>query len=77
MGVALVADVPDNAVLREAEAAVQRNSQLNHAEIRRQVASVDRYNLDGGISSSESRFTSFGECIAGRILYSPIFLVPL
>ena len=46
MGVALVADVPDNAVLREAEAAVQRNSQLNHAEIRRQVASVDRYNLD-------------------------------
>ena len=36
--VCLVADVPDDAVIRGVEGVVQRNRQLDRAEVRRQVA---------------------------------------
>ena len=40
--VALVADVPDQLVAGRVEDAVQREGQLDHAEVRRQVAAAAR-----------------------------------
>ena len=46
MGVALMTHVPHDAVLRKPEAAVQRNRKLYNPQIRREMTSVNRYDLD-------------------------------
>ena len=38
VGIGLVADIPDDAVFRRIEHAVQRDGQFDDAEVRRQVA---------------------------------------
>ena len=46
MSVALMADVPDKAVLREVKAAVHCDGQLDNAEVWRKMAAVYRDDLN-------------------------------
>ncbi len=45
--IGLVADVPDQAVVRRVEHVVQRNRQLDHAEAGAEMAAGDRDRVDG------------------------------
>ena len=59
--IGLVADVPDDAVVRRVEDVVQRDRQLDRAEVRRQVAA----GLRRRVSSTNARSSS-ASCVAAR-----------
>ena len=58
--VGLVADVPDDLVARRVEHAVERERQLDHAEVGRQVAGAARHGLDDDVAHLGGELVELG-----------------
>src|SRR6185295_7076749 len=66
--VGLMADVPDDAVVRRVEQVMQRDGQLDHAEAGAEMAAGDRYGVDRLLTQFVGELAQLSDIETAKIL---------